>query len=272
MRVDQYLARIGVTAPIRPDLETLRAIHRAHLLAISYENFDVLFNRPVTINIPAIYEKIVENRRGGWCYEMNGLLGWALQELGFKVTRATGAVMRETSGDAAVGNHLVLKVDLDEGTYLADVGFGDGPIEPFAVAPGGFQSNGFAFEISRVDNLWWRLRNHPEGGAPSFDFNLAPAIEPALALQCHRLQTAPESIFVQNAFCFRHTPSGLFILRGRVLRDMTPHAVSEHLLNDADEFQAVVEGTFGLNIPDAASLWPRICARHAALFREHARA
>ena len=83
MRVDQYLARIGVTAPIRPDLETLRAIHRAHLLAISYENFDVLFNRPVTINIPAIYEKIVENRRGGWCYEMNGLLGWALQELGF---------------------------------------------------------------------------------------------------------------------------------------------------------------------------------------------
>jgi N-hydroxyarylamine O-acetyltransferase len=199
---------------------------------------------------------------------MNGILGWALQEIGFKVTRATGAVMRETSGEAATGNHLVLRVDLDEGTYLADVGFGEGPIEPFAVTPGGFRSNGFTFEISRVDNVWWRLRNHLEGGAPSFDFNLAPAIEPLLALQCHRLQTAPESIFVQNALCFRHTASGLSVLRGRVLRSVTPAAVTERVLADADEFQATVEKTFGLNVPDAASLWPAICARHDALFRE----
>jgi len=272
MHVDHYLARIGVTGPIKPDLESLRKLHRGHLLSISYENFDVQFGRPVTIDIPAIYAKIVECRRGGWCYEMNGILGWALKELGFEVTRATGAVMRETGGDATAGNHLVLKVELDEGIHLADVGFGDGPIEPFAITPGGFRSNGFAFEVGRVDENWWRLRNHPEGGAPSFDFNLAPANEALLAAQCHRLQTQPESIFVQTALCFRHTASGLSILRGRVLREVTPQAVSERILNDAGEFRDAIEDIFALDIPDAASLWPQIRARHDALFRQREKA
>ena len=81
-------------------------------------------------------EKIVTRRRGGWCYEMNGTLGWALGELGFRVTRGTGAVVRALKGEAAVGNHLVLRVDVPEGAYLADVGFGDGPRDPIRVVPG----------------------------------------------------------------------------------------------------------------------------------------
>ena len=268
MHVEKYLERIGVSGPIEPSLASLRTLHRAHLTAISYENFDVQLGRPVTIAIPAIYEKIVENRRGGWCYEMNGILGWALKELGFKVTRATGAVMREASGDAAVGNHLVLKVALEEGIYLADVGFGDGSVEPIPVAPGAFTANGFAFSLSPMDERWWRFRNHPYSGAPSFDFDLAPADETLFAAQCHRLQTAPDSIFVRNVLCFRHKASGFHALRGRVLRTVTPQTISERLLKTADEFHAVVQNTFGLEIPEAASLWPRICERHDSVFAE----
>src|SRR5437016_13777428 len=125
MDIDAYLRRVGLDARPPANLEGLRALHRAHLCSIPYENLDVQFGRPVTIERPAIYEKIVGRHRGGWCYEMNGLFGWALGELGFKVTRATGAVMRELVSDAALRNHLVLKVELDEGLYLADVGFGD---------------------------------------------------------------------------------------------------------------------------------------------------
>jgi N-hydroxyarylamine O-acetyltransferase len=82
----------------------------------------------------------VTRRRGGWCYEMNGLMDWALREIGFKVTRMAGGVMRASVGDGVVGNHLVLKVDLDR-PYLADVGFGDGLVEPIPIEPGRTKQN-----------------------------------------------------------------------------------------------------------------------------------
>jgi N-hydroxyarylamine O-acetyltransferase len=270
MHVDRYLERIGVSGPLTPNLETLRALHRAHLTSISYENLDVQLSRPVTIEIPAIYEKIVVNKRGGWCYEMNGIFGWALGQLGFRVTRATGAVMRELGGEASVGNHLVLRVEMDEGLYLADVGFGDGPIEPIRVAPGKFTVHGFAFDLARVDENWWRLHNHPRGGAPSFDFNLAAADETRFAAQCNRLQVSPESIFVQNALCFRHTQAGVSILRGRTLHRIEGESASNALIEDADEFMAILESEFALQVPEARTLWPKICARHDELFKAEA--
>ena len=264
MHIDAYLERIAYAGHVRPDLATLTALHRAHLLAISYENLDVQLGRPVTIERAPIVEKMVTNSRGGWCYEMNGLFGWVLAELGFRVTRSAGAVMREVSGDSSIGNHLVLKVELGEGTYLADVGFGDGSLDPIRVAPGPFSSHGFDFALSHQDDGWWRLHNHKVGSAASFDFNLAPADEALLSSKCDWLQTAEQSIFVQNAVCQRHTEDGLSILRGRVLRELTPHDHKDHLIADADEYVSALDEIFGLRLPEAASLWPRICARHEA--------
>ena len=268
MHTDAYLNRIGYSGPVNPDLATLTALHRAHLCAIPYENLDVQLGRPVTIERPAIFEKIVTGKRGGWCYEMNGLFGWALGELGFRVTRSAGAVTRETVGDAMIGNHLVLKVDLEEGVYLADVGFGDGPLDPIRVQPGPFASHGFAFALSQQGGGWWRMHNHKGGGAGSFDFNLAPADETLLAAKCDWLQTAEQSIFVQNAVCQRHTANGLWILRGRVLRELTPHGHKDYLIANADEYVTALDETFGLRLPEAASLWPKIRARHEALLEE----
>lgn len=266
MHIEKYLKRIGVSGPIKPNLESLFALHRAHLKSIPYENLDVQFGRPVTIEIPPIYEKIVEHGRGGWCYEMNGIFGWALKELGFKVTRATGAVMREIGGDTSIGNHLVLRVEFPEGLYLGDVGFGDGPLDPIRLVPGKFSSHGFSFDLEQPDEDWWRLRNHPRGGAPSFDFNLAPADESRFAAKCQWLQSDPASIFVQNAVCQRYTQDGLVILRGRVLRHISGLSVSERLIENSDEFVTVLAEDFALDLPQAASLWPKITARHDALF------
>ena len=157
MNLDAYLARIGLDHRPPATLEGLTTLHNAHLTAISYENLDVQLGRPVTIERPAIYDKIVTRRRGGWCYEMNGILGWALGELGFEVTRATGAVMRAAAGDAKNGNHLVLRVELPQGLYLADVGFGDGPRDPIRVVAGDFVSYGFPFALTQHNGDWWRL-------------------------------------------------------------------------------------------------------------------
>src|SRR5262245_14404995 len=118
MDLQAYFDRIGFTGTARPDIATLRALHRGHALSISYENLDVQLGRPVTIDPADAFDKIVRRGRGGWCYEMNGLLGAVLQEVGFKVTRLAGGVHRATRGPAAVGNHLVLLVDLDEGPWI----------------------------------------------------------------------------------------------------------------------------------------------------------
>ena len=267
MNIDSYLDRIAYVGPLRTDLATLTALHHAHLQAIPYENLDVQLGSPVTIERAPIFEKIVTRHRGGWCYEMNGLFGWALSELGFKVTRSAGAVMRETRGDETIGNHLVLKVELEEGLFLADVGFGDGPLDPIRVVRGDFLSHGFEFALTR-EHGWWRLHNHKNGGAASFDFDLAPANESLLAERCFWLQTSPESAFVQNAVLQRHVPDGLWMMRGRVLRHVSPHEKKDYLVESAPEYVGVLDEVFALKLPQAADLWPKICARHEAIAAE----
>jgi len=268
MNLDAYLERIAYDGPLRTDLATLLALHHAHLRAIPYEDLDVQLGRPVTIERPAIFEKIVTRRRGGWCYEMNGLFGWALAELGFKITRCAGAVLRAERGDEAAGNHLVLKVELEEGTYLADVGFGDGPFDPVRVVPGPFVSQGFEFVLTREEDGWWRLHNRKSRDAASFDFDLTPADENHLAERCFWLQTSPESPFVQNAVLQRHVAGGLWMMRGRVLRHVTPQEQKDYLVESAPEYVGVLGEVFDLKLPEAAELWPKICARHDAILAE----
>jgi N-hydroxyarylamine O-acetyltransferase len=263
------LNRIGLKECPAPTLAGLRAVHRAHLLSIPYENFDVQLGRKLTTAPAEAYDKIVNRGRGGWCYEMNGLFGWALGELGFDVRRATGAVMRVGKGEAAEGNHLVLRVALPEGVYLADVGFGDGPIEPFPVRVGAVEAHGFVYSVARTAEdgrgEWWRLSNHPRGGAPSFDFNLNAADEAQLSARCDFLQTSEMSPFVQNAVAQRYTKDGIMILRGRVLRHVKPDAVEERVLSSAEDLVTTLKDVFALDLPEAAVLWPKIVERHEAV-------
>lgn len=267
MNIETYLARVGQSERPRANLEGLRALHRAHLRAIPFENLDQQLGRPVSLEIPTIYKKIVEQRRGGWCYEMNGLFGWALGELGFDVTRLAGGVMREVHGDEAVGNHLCLKITLPEGIYFADVGLGDGPHEPFKIEEGDFAANGFPFALSRQSEGRWRMHNLREGACfLSYDVLKDRADEALLAQRCVWLQTSSESPFVQNLICLRHHECGLTILRGRVLQHIAPGSKRERILRHADELIEVLIREFGLDFPEAATLWPKMCERHQALF------
>jgi N-hydroxyarylamine O-acetyltransferase len=267
LNIEAYLDRIGLSRPAVADLSSLTAIHRAHLLAIPYENLDVQLRRPLTLDPAATFDKIVGHGRGGWCYEMNGLLGWALDQLGFRVTRCAGAVSRQERGPSVIGNHLVLKVELDEGLYLADVGFGDGPIDPIRIVPGDFTSHGFAFALTCVDDDWWRVHNRVQGREQTFDFTLRAADESLLAEQCRFLQTSEQSSFLQNLVAQHHTSAGVTTLRGRVLRRTTPFGRTERLLESAADFTAALEAEFGLDVPEAAGLWPAIVARHEEVLR-----
>ncbi|MEO1201985.1 MAG: arylamine N-acetyltransferase, partial [Pseudomonadota bacterium] len=136
MRLENYLHRIGLDTRPPATRDGLFLLQRAHALSVTFENLDVQLGVPLGTDVEAAYDKIVRRGRGGWCYEQNGLYGWALSELGFNVTRVAAAVMREERGSNADANHLCLLVDDpdDEGvTWLADVGFGGSLLQPLVL-------------------------------------------------------------------------------------------------------------------------------------------
>ena len=269
MDLSAYLDRIAYNGSVGPDLATLKRLHWAHLLAIPYEGLDVHFRTPLTIDPAAAYAKIVERGRGGWCYEMNGLFGWALEQIGFHVTRLSGGG-GELGKPTQFGNHLVLQVDLDGESWVADVGFADGPIEPYRLVEGPFEQRGFSFRLERLSSEVWRMHNHAFGARPYFDAGLTD--EAALARRCDAQQNELDSVFRQNVFLFHHGDVGYASLIGRMLREVTPLGVTKRLIGDAAEYLAVLEARFDLKEPRAAELWPAICARHEELFGDSARA
>ena len=125
-QLDRYLARIGFKGAARPDLGTLTAIHAAQVDAIPFEGLDPLLGRPVKLDLASVQAKLVNSRRGGYCHEQNVLLKAALEAIGFKVTSHGGRVRWMSPPGSPLGprEHTLLKVDLPEGAYLADAGFG----------------------------------------------------------------------------------------------------------------------------------------------------
>ncbi|MEQ8859872.1 MAG: arylamine N-acetyltransferase [Pseudomonadales bacterium] len=265
MDLQSYLQRIGYGGPTKPDLDVLRAVHRHHACAIAYENLDVILERPVDQDPARIFDKIVDQGRGGWCYEMNGLLGWALGELGFHVTRVCGGVMRARFGDDAFGNHLVLRVALDDATWIADVGLGDGMLEPLPLRAGVHEQFGRRFRLEALGDGEWRFHNRSDGMPPDFDFVDDHHTEARLETRCDELQTDPDSMFRQNLICQRMSEGGGSALLGRVLRNFDP-TVPRRLIGSEAELIDVLESVFGLQVPPLGDLWQRVSARHAELF------
>ncbi len=262
MDLDAYLDRIAYRGPLAPDLATLTEMMRAHLFAVPYENLDVAAGVPVSRDPAAIEAKIVGRRRGGWCYEMNGMLARALRAAGFDVEERAGGVRRDVAGDGQIGNHLVLLVRLDGATYLVDAGFGDGLRAPVPLAESSFVQDGLAFRLERLDARFWRLHNHPRGSASSFDLSLDPADAPRLDAKCADLQSDPAGKFRANVVAIRHRPDGIVMLRNRTRRWLPlAGGVEERDLESAEEMAATLRSEFDLDPPAPGRLWAIADAR-----------
>lgn len=260
--IDRYLARVRHTGSLDISIETLTALHRAHLLSIPYENLDIHLGRPLTLDPNHIFNKLVDEQRGGWCYEMNGLFGRVIQSIGFDVTYVSGAVGRETRGDAVEGNHLVLIVTLDE-PWITDVGYGDAFLDPIPLRQGQYRQGFFEYRVE-LEGERWTVRLHEFAVANSFDFTLEPRTMSYFARQCHELQTSPESGFVRTTVCQRFVPGGIVSLRGAVLQHITRDGVVDRTVEDADEYLSVLDEHFNLRIAGMEALFPRVWERHLA--------
>jgi N-hydroxyarylamine O-acetyltransferase len=187
---------------------------------------------------------------------MNGLLGWALATIGFKVTRLAATTH-------APASHLVLRVDLDE-PYACDAGLGDGPIEPYRLVEGAFSQHGFDFRVEFLDGSGWRLHKHRYSFVKHCDVGTSD--EDAMARCSVWQQMSPDSRLWQNAIAYRFTQTGFISLIGRVLRTVRPEGVTMTFVENEDEYVSTLKTRFGLDLPEAVGLWPSICQRHNVLF------
>lgn len=260
-QLDAYLAHVGIEPPPRLDFESLTQLHRAHLMNFTWEALDAFMGWPSSITPAAAFAKMVGKRRGGWCYEMNGLFGAALATLGFRVSRLCGGVDREKLGEIAIGNHLTLRVDLDR-PYLAEVGVADAIIEPVPLAIGPISQRGFEFSIAPADNGWLRFNNHAFGVAKSFDFKPDHSDEAAMVATHGWLMQDTGSPFTNALAVFRHTKDGYVALQNDRLRRVTSNSLSEQHITSADHLAETFETVFDLDIPEFHQVWDRLQAIH----------
>jgi N-hydroxyarylamine O-acetyltransferase len=247
MNIDAYLKRINYSGSLEPTAETLRALQVAHLLAVPFENLSIHAGEPIVLNEDALFGKIVENRRGGFCYEANGLFASLLRALGFEVAMLSAGVATRDGGFGPDFDHMTLMVTLAE-RWLVDVGFGDSFLEPLLLDSRDEQVQGTrAFRIIE-DNSRLILQRRDAGGdwVPQYRFTLQPHTFADYEQMCHFHQTSPESHFTKAPLCSLATADGRITLTGLRLITTSTQQRSEHPLADRDSFDHTLRDQFGI--------------------------
>ena len=245
-----YLNRIAYSGPIDPSAETLRQLHRAHLFHVPFENLDIHLPRPIVIDQLRFVHKVVEEKRGGFCYELNGAFAWLLGELGFKVTLLSARVARADGSFGLAFDHLTLRVDLDE-PWLADVGFGDSFVDPLKLEPGfeQAQENG-SFRVVQKHGVWTLERKGSSvAWKPEYTFTLAPHRLEDFAGMCHYHQTSPASDFTRKKICSLATPEGRLTLTGDKFIITKKGAKEEQSVENQDVWRTILKEKFGVVLP-----------------------
>jgi N-hydroxyarylamine O-acetyltransferase len=245
--IQAYLERIGYRGPLEASLETLRGLHLAHLYTVPFENLDIHRGREISLDTGAVFDKVVTRRRGGFCYELNGLFSALLRELGFRVTMLSACVAREAGDFSPEFDHLCLRVDLHE-PWLADVGFGDGFQLPLRINGAARQEEDERAFFITVDGDYRVLLRSDADGAwqPQYQFTLASRELSDFAERSLFHQTSPESHFTQNRICTLATPGGRITLSGMRLIVTAGEHRGERVLSGPAEAATVLRDRFGV--------------------------
>jgi N-hydroxyarylamine O-acetyltransferase len=258
MDIEAYFARVGHSGPRSPTLETLRELQLRHVQAIPFENLDPLIGRPVRLDPPSLERKLVHEGRGGYCFEQNLLLAEVLRTLGFRVTGLAARVLWNAAADAITArSHMLLRVDIDDTIWLADVGFGgqtpSGPIRLLAEGPQPTPHE--PFSIVQVGG-YYRMESTFEGASKAlYRFDLQEQHPVDYEAANWYLSTHPESIFRTTLRAARPAPGRRYALLNNKLAIHHLNGPTEkRALASVGELRAVLERDFLLLLPDAAEL------------------
>ncbi len=243
--IDAYLSRIGYHGFTIPTGETLCAIHRAHLLAVPFENLDIGLRREIPCDEDAAVRKIVTRKRGGFCYEMNGAFGALLREMGFHITLLSARVAREDGSEGPEFDHLTLRVDLEE-LWLADVGFGESFLDPLRLEIGLEQEQaGKIFRlVEECQRIQLQMREPGKAWKNQYSFAPTPRRLEDFASMCRYHQTSPESHFTRKRICTKATEDGRVTLADYKLIVTRNGQREERMLETEEEWRDALNRYF----------------------------
>lgn len=268
---DRLLRRIGLDGPPAPDDAGLRAVHRAFVSSIPYEDLSVQLGESGPLDPEALCERMLSGGRGGYCFEINTVLLTLLESLGFEVERRQAVVgSREAHADGQPTNHMGLVARTAAGNqWLVEAGWGEGPLDPIPLAPGVTTVGAFSWELERDGDGWW-ISQHRYGSTDGFRFADAPSSLAEFAPHHERLSTSPESDFVRVLVVEKPHDDRIETLRSRTVLIRGPGIEERELVPDSAVFAAVLSDRFGIDAealgPERLGrLWRQVVAQH----REH---
>jgi N-hydroxyarylamine O-acetyltransferase len=245
MDVDAYLARIGASRPEHRTAAALADLHEAHLHSVPFENYDIQTGVPISLDVADLFDKIVRRRRGGFCYEVNGLFAALLRELGYVVTLVSAFHLEEDGSRGADFNHLRLLVETPDGPMLADVGNAARMMRPVPLVPGEYGD----VQVHRGDDgVWWTAERHADGRwERDWSWTPQPRELADFAGRCHYQQHDPKSHFVPRRLASFPAGDLLLTLLNGLFAETGPDGRHESML-DAEKERAVLAERFGLVI------------------------
>lgn len=258
MDIRDYLKRINYHGSLEPTLPTLQALHEAHLLTVPFENLSIHYGQPIILQEKALFNKIVDRRRGGFCYELNGLFAWLLRQLDFQVTLLSAGVANATGSFGPEFDHLTLLVhQLAGADWLADVGFGDSFRQPlrFEADLEHKEADGQVYRLHRNDDEragktkrdYWMLQQLSDTQWKAhYRFTLQPRALSDFTEMCSYQQTSPESHFTKQRICSLATPTGRISLSDLRLITTIHHERTERMLSSQEEYFATLADQFGI--------------------------
>ena len=230
--VTDYLDRIGADRPTAPDDEALHELQRRHLYTVPFENLSIHLGEDIVLDDAALVAKVVQRRRGGFCYELNGAFAALLRALGYDVEYQAARVYGE-NGLGVPYDHMVLRV----GPWLVDVGFGDHSHHPLRWDHDDDQPDkAGTFRVVRTEegdlDVW-------RDGAPQYRMWTRPQRLPDFRAGCWWHRTSPDSHFTRSLVCSLTTVDGRISLSGRrLIRTVEGTRHEQELTTDAEVLDA----------------------------------
>jgi N-hydroxyarylamine O-acetyltransferase len=250
--LEAYLRRIGFDGDTAPTVQTLVALHRAHVAAVPFENVDIVLGRGVLVDLESVQAKLVDRRRGGYCYEHGLLFAATLERLGYTVDRLLARVGGEEQRPPRARTHMALVVRADGGRWLADVGFGSGLLEPLPFdAPGPHTQGAWTYELAPSGPGSWRLRERQgEEWVTLYGFDDQRQYPADVVVANHFTSTYARSPFVGRLVAVRKDAESVRELIGRTFAVTRPdRSVDDREIED-DELADMLRADFALPLPD----------------------
>ena len=246
MFLDKYLNRIGIKEELYPDLESLKNIQKQHLINIPFENIDIFLNKKLELNIDSLFDKIVEKRRGGICYELNGLFLILLKEIGYNV-KYISARIRDEGTDL---DHILLMVTIKDENYIVDVGFKDNYLYPIKIIPDVIQKNyKNDYKIKILNNNKYQLiKIIDDIESIVYTFTTDENVLYDFITRCEYFETTQNTYFTKNPFSAIETENGKIFITNEKLTIVKNNKIEIKQIKSKKQFSLYLKQFFNINL------------------------